>query len=64
MGNCYSSGTSEELETSLTSNAAARPNQRQQAAGIEVSEVQIPEITLTKEEELRQLIEIRGSQLN
>jgi hypothetical protein len=64
MGNCYSSGASSELETNLTSTAAARPNQRQHAAGIEVAEVEIPEITLTKEEELRQLIQTRGNQLN
>ena len=53
MGNCYSSGAGTEFEANLTSNTAGRPNQRQHAAGVEV---EIPEITLTKEEEQGQLI--------
>jgi len=51
MGNCYSSGAGTEFEANLSSNTVGRPNQRQHAAGIEIEDVQIPEITLTKEEE-------------
>lgn len=60
MGNCYSSGTTPEIETSLANTAAARPNQRAQAA----IEVEVPEIKLTKEEEFNQLIATYGQKLN
>lgn len=66
MGNCYSSGTGPEIETSL-SNTAARPNHRQQqhANFEEPSDLQTPEMpSLTKEEELRQIVQARGDQLH
>ena len=61
MGNCYTSGTGPEIETSLSNNAA-RPNQRQQANFEEAETPVMP--TLTKEEELRNLVQTRGDQLN
>ena len=67
MGNCYSSGAAPEIETSL-SNAAARPNQRQQQqhANFDTfSDKQTPEMpTLSKEEELKQIVQARGDQLH
>ena len=66
MGNCYSSGAAPEIETSL-SNAAARPNQRQQQhANFDTfSDNQTPEMpTLSKEEELKQIVQARGDQLH
>lgn len=63
MGNCYSSGTGPELETSLD-NVAARPNQRQQATFDEAS-LEKPEMpAISKEEELRELVKNRGEQAN
>ena len=52
MGNCYSSGTGTELETSLVNNAA-KPNQRQ-LANFEEFNIEKPEMpAVSKEEELR-----------
>ena len=66
MGNCYSSGTGPEIETSLSS-TAARPNQRQQqhANFDEPSDLLTPEMPiLSKEEVLRQIVQARRDQLH
>jgi hypothetical protein len=61
MGNCYSSGAGQEIESSLI-NTAARPNLRQQQHAnfeepLELQTLEMP--TLTKEEELRQIVQDR-----
>ena len=63
MGNCYSSGTGTELETSLANNAA-KPNQRQ-LANFEEQNIEKPEMpAVSKEEELRLLVQTRSEQAN
>jgi hypothetical protein len=66
VGKCYLIAAGPEIETSL-SNTAARPNQRQQQHSNfdTFSEKQTPEMsTVSKEEELRQIVQARGDPLH